>query len=168
MKHMHGSAAGGNKTGGKINPELRRDYRLLPKQFLNKHTTSGGNAWGAHIEIMCLLLLSGKCERDDISTRPLAKPRSYQQAHAVWKLLPLVNRSLGTALFLKRTWVRFSTGSAHCQRRGREALRCFLLLKGKRKNWVAYFRALDGCWWCRGILQVHIKGPVFLMQPCLI
>lgn len=48
---------------------------------------------------------------------------------------------------------------------GREELRCFLLLKGKRENLVAYLRAFDGVDDAKKFYEHKSKGPAFLLQP---
>lgn len=91
------------KGMGKINHKPQRDYHLFPKQLLNKHMTVVEMP-KVHLEIMWLLS-QGKWKmwtwRCLISR--LTKPGSYQWGRAVWILLPLVNRSFYTTLFLERT-----------------------------------------------------------------
>lgn len=137
----------------KRNHKPQRDYQLFPKQFLNKHMTAVEMPM-VHVEIMCLLSHSKwkmRVWRCLISW--LTHP--YQWGHAVWILLPLVNRSFYTTLLLERT-SDFPLAQHIGKELDVEGGGGFLLLKRKRKNCVAYFRErlLIGGWWCVRIFQL--------------
>lgn len=130
----------------KTNHKPQWDYHLFPKQSLNKHLTEVEMP-KVQSEIMCLLS-QGKWKmwtwRCLISW--LTKPGCYQQGHAVWILLPLVNWSFYTTVFLERTlrifhWLSTTqrgrcgaVGAASFFWRGREKIVLHTLEEGN--SWV--------------------------------
>ncbi len=96
---MHNGKAKGN---GKINHTPQRDYQLFPKQFLNKHNC-GGNAYAAPGDHVPLEPRQVENANKKMSHQLTCTAAPYQWGHAVWILLPLVNQSFDTTLFLERT-----------------------------------------------------------------